>query len=443
MSFDAALLRQRLSALESSAAAPRRYVLAFSGGLDSSVLAHALASPEFGADVPVVAVHVDHGLHDNSTAWAAHCEAQARSLGIEYRCRRVTVQLESGQGPEAAAREARYAALFAELGDGDWLLSAHHREDQAETLLLNLVRGSGPAGIAGIGAIRRFGPGWLARPLLGIDRPALVDYAERHGVDWLEDPSNRDRRFDRNFLRHDILPRLRARWPDIAARLQRSASHASEAAGLLADLADIDIEALGGDPARLDAAGLLALPASRQRNVIRQALRRSGLSTPTAVQLERVREDLLPAREGAQPLVSWPGANVRRHRGHVYLLPELPAAPPADRAVEGASIALGAGLGVLELEAGAARGLSAATVAAGLELRFRGGGEAFRPDGQAHTRKLKKLLQDAGVVPWMRDRLPLLYAGERLVAVGDLWLAADAVSAPGTAVRWRNRPALY
>jgi len=443
VSFDAALLRQRLSALEHSAAAPARYVVAFSGGLDSSVLAHALASPGFGARVPVVAVHIDHGLHDDSAKWAAHCEAFARALGIEYRCRRVAVQLESGQGPEAAAREARYAALFAELDDDDWLLSAHHREDQAETLLLNLVRGSGPAGIAGIGAIRRFGPGWLARPLLGIDRSALLDYAGRHGIDWVEDPSNRDRRFDRNFLRHDILPRLRTRWPDIAARLYRSASHASEAAALLSDLADIDIAALGGDPARLDAAGLLAMPVSRQRNVIRQALRRNGLSTPTAVQMDSVLEDLLKAREDAQPLVSWPGATVRRYRGQVYLLPELPEMPPGDRALTGGRIALGPGLGTLELEKGAARGLSAATVAAGLQLRFRAGGETFRPDGDAHTRKLKKLLQDAGVVPWMRDRLPLLVADERVVAVGDLWLAADAVSTPGTAVRWRHRPVLH
>ncbi|HEY5643526.1 MAG TPA: tRNA lysidine(34) synthetase TilS [Woeseiaceae bacterium] len=443
MTFDAAQLRQRLADLVPSAGSPARYVVAFSGGLDSSVLAHALASNEFASTVPIVAVHIDHGLHPDAADWAQHCAEFAQSIGIEYRSRRVAVQLESGQGPEAAAREARYSALFAEIEYGDWLLSAHHREDQAETLLLNLVRGSGPAGIAGIGSIRRFGPGWLARPLLGVDRAALVGYAQRHDIAWLEDPSNRDRRFDRNFLRHDVLPRLATRWPDIAARLQRSASHAGEAAMLLADLAEIDLGRLGGDPARLDVEALGALSKPRQRNVIRHALRRLGLSTPTTIQLERVVEELVPARSDAQPEVSWPGATVRRYRGAVYLLSELPEELPESRCSVPGSLSLGQGLGVLEFEENAPLGLSDEVIATGLQVRRRAGGEEIRPTGDAHTRKLKKLLQDAGVVPWMRDRLPLLYAGDRLVAVGDLWIAAEAVSEPGTAVHWRDRPALY
>ena len=160
MKFTRERLLETLAGFEPHAGRPSRYVVAFSGGLDSSVLAHALA----GADLPVVAVHIDHGLQEEAAEWARHCEEFAVSLGIEFRYRKVEVQLESGKGPEASARDARYAALHAELRPGDWLLSAHHREDHAETLLLNLVRGSGPAGIAGIGAVRRFGPAWLVRP---------------------------------------------------------------------------------------------------------------------------------------------------------------------------------------------------------------------------------------------------------------------------------------
>jgi len=186
--FDANVLRKRLAELEDDAAPPSRYVIAFSGGLDSSVLAHALASGNVAGSVPVLAVHIDHGLQAESADWEAHCRAFAADLGIGYRSRRVMVQLESGRGPEASAREARYTALHAELRSGDWLLSAHHREDQAETLLLNLVRGSGLAGIAGIGAVRRFGPGWLVRPLLGIDRAALKAYADEAGLGWVDDP---------------------------------------------------------------------------------------------------------------------------------------------------------------------------------------------------------------------------------------------------------------
>ena len=353
------------------------------------------------------------------------------------------MQFESGKGPEASAREARYTALHAELEHNDWLMSAHHREDQAETLLLNLVRGSGPAGIAGIGAMRRFGPGWLARPLLEFGRASLVDYAERQKLQWVDDPSNADRRFDRNFLRHEVLPRLKSRWPDIAARLERSAQHAGEASLLLANLANIDLDALGGRPQRLPIDGLLGLSEARQRNLLRHALRRLGLSTPTAMQLSRILVDVIPAREDAQPLVTWPGASVRRYRNGLYLLPEKLVEPPGPIAIATEEVALGVGLGVLQLVPDAEQGLSAGLLEHGLRVDFRQGGEEFQPQGQTHTRKLKKLLQEEGVVPWMRDRLPLLYAGDELVAVGDLWLAASAVSAPGVAVRWKDRPALH
>jgi len=443
VTFSETLLQDTLSVLEAAAGKPSRYVVAFSGGLDSTVLLHALQPVAQNAGVEVLAIHVDHGLQPESADWSRHCEATASGLGVAYRSLAVTVQLESGRGPEASAREARYTALHAQLEIGDWLLSAHHREDQAETLLLNLVRGTGPAGIAGIGELRRFGPGWLARPMIDVERSALEEYARRHELDWIEDPSNADRRFDRNFLRHEVLPRLRSRWPDISARLQRSARNASEASQLLSELAAIDLDSLGGRPQRLPIDGLLVLSAARQRNLIRFALRKLGLSTPTAMQLARVLDELIPARADAQPLVKWPGAAVRRYRNAVYLLPENLQAAPAAGPVGGSPLALGDGLGVLHFEPDAKQGLSRSLFERGLTLSFRQGGEEFQPLGQSHTRKLKKLLQEEGVVPWMRDRLPLLYAGDELVAVGDLWLAASAASEPGIGVRWQDRPALH
>jgi tRNA(Ile)-lysidine synthase len=326
---------------------------------------------------------------------------------------------------------------------GDWLLSAHHREDQAETLLLNLIRGSGPAGVAGIGSLRRFGPGWLVRPLLNVDRADLKQYALDENLVWLDDPSNTNRRFDRNFLRHEVLPRLKSRWPDIATRLQRSAGHAGEASQLLVELAEIDIGALGGDTARLPIDALSALSAARQRNVIRYAIRDRGYSTPTALQLQRIMKEVIQARVDAQPLVSWPGASVRRYRNGLYLLPQNLADRVESRELVGTELDLGPGLGVLRFESGADVGLSKALLDGGLAIKPRVGGERFSPYGQTHTRELKKLLQEEGVVPWMRDRLPLVYSGDRLLAVGDLWLAADAVTKPGVAVRWSGRPALH
>ena len=440
MSFNPAILAEHLKELENEAGRPARYVIAFSGGLDSTVLAHALAQC---SDVPVLAIHIDHALQTDSADWSKHCAQIAAVLTIEFRSLRVDVQLESGKGPEAFARDARYAALHAELNDDDWLLSAHHREDQAETLLLNLIRGSGPAGVAGIGNIRRFGPGWLVRPMLNVDRADILQYATDQGLQWIEDPSNADRRFDRNFLRHDVLPRLKDRWPDIAARLQRSAGHAGEASQLLIELAAIDLEFLGSRPARLPIDGLTELSAARQRNVVRFALRGLGLSTPTAMQVERILNEVIPARVDAQPLVSWPGASVRRYRNGLYLMPENLAEAIETTSISSEELELGAGLGTLHFEPGAEIGISPDLLSDGLTIRPRVGGEEFRLQGQSHTRKLKKLLQEEGVVPWMRDRLPLIYSGERLIAVGDLWLAEDAAARPGVAVRWTGRPALH
>jgi len=451
VSFSAAILAEHLAKIEQVTGHPARLVVAFSGGLDSSVLLRALVAlkqDQAGfADVAVKAIHIDHGLHADSVRWVEHCEAVAESLGVEFQSLRVSVQLESGldkgMGPEAAARDARYSALRAQLSTNDWLLSAHHREDQAETLLLNLIRGSGPAGVAGIGVARRFGPGWLVRPILDVARAELTEYAEEVGLEWLEDPSNTDLRFDRNFLRHEVMPRLKSRWTDIAARLQRSAGHAGEASQLLQDLAEIDLATLGSGCERLPIDGLSALSFARQRNLIRYALRELDLSTPTTMQLDQIQSELIPAREDAQPLVTWSGASVRRYRNGLYLLPQNLAAAIISTGVNGSEIELGAGLGTLHFEDGAESGLRPELMRQGLTIEPRKGGEEIQLQGQEHTRKLKKLLQEHGIVPWMRDRLPLLYCGDQLVAIGDLWMAADAVASPGIGVHWHGRPALH
>lgn len=443
MTFTPDVLRKRLDELSATAPAARRYVVAFSGGVDSAALLHALVAGRGAMSVPQLAVHVDHGLHPDSAHWAEHCRAFAAGLGVEFALRRVNVDTQADGGPEAAARRARYAALRSFLEAGDWLLSAHHQDDQAETLLLNLMRGSGPTGLAGIPPLRRFAAGWLARPLLDTPRAELEAYARGHGLDFVEDPSNLDRRYDRNFLRLEVLPRLELRWPDAAGRIRRSAELARDAAGLLRDLASEDCARLGERPDRLSVEGLLDLPPARRRNLLRYAIGDLGLPVPGAARLESIITDLLAARSDASPLVTWAGGEARRYRDQLYLLPTAPDGPAAEcEAIKGLHVPLAHGLGSLVLEPGADRGLAPDLVARGLELRYRVGGEEIRPYGQAHTRKLKKLLQEAGIVPWMRERLPLLYADGRLVAVADLWLAADAVAEPGTAVRWQNRPAI-
>lgn len=443
MTFSPETLRRKLDELGAVAPAARRYVVAFSGGLDSTVLLHALAVRPGRPSGPILAVHVDHGLHADSASWATHCEALAAELGVDYAMRRVAVDPGGEGGPEAAARRARYSVLRSFIEPGDWLLSGHHQDDQAETLLLHLMRASGPAGLAGIAPARRFAAGWLVRPLLDTPREDLEAYARSLGLGYVEDPSNRDQQFDRNYLRHEILPRLERRWPDAAGRIRRSAELARDAAGLLAELAAADCERLGDRADRLSIAGLKALSPARQRNVLRHAIGELGLPVPGAPRLESILIDLLTARPDAQPLVAWAGGEARRYRDRLYLLPVSAAdAEPDRQAVEGLHVPLEHGLGALVLVPGSECGLAEALLERGLEVRYRVGGEEIKPYGQRHTKKLKKLLQEAGVVPWMRERLPLLYASGRLVAVADLWLADDAAATPGTAVRWQNRPAI-
>ena len=447
MSFGPATLAARFRQLEGRAARPRRFVVALSGGMDSTALAHAVAAlrDQDGdyAGIPVAAIHVDHGLQAGSADWRERCASFAAANDIEFRSLEVSVPRDSGKGLEAAARDVRYAALLGATGDGDWLLSGHHQEDQSETLLLNLIRGSGPAGIAGIAPVREFGRAWLLRPLLDVSRSAILEYARAQELDWIEDPSNADCSFDRNFLRHEILPRLGTRWPDVAVRLRRSAGHAGEASQLLLELARIDLDELGANASRLPIDGLLSLSRPRQRNLVRYALRELGLTMPSAAKLERILTEVIPARADAQPELGWPGASIRRYRNGLYLLPEALAAGIEAAPIAGPELDLGDGLGTLELVDDAEIGLARSLVVAGITVRPRVGGERFKPEGQSHTRKLKKLLQEEGVVPWMRDRLPLIYSGDELVAVGDLWLAAGAASRPGIGLRWTGRPALH
>ena len=443
MTFESQYLLERLTALTAGEPASR-WLVAFSGGIDSTVLLHALSGSRAQLQAEIIAIHVDHGLHPDSQQWDMHCQQFAEQLEVSYIRKRITVDDELRSGPEAAARQARYAVLQTLLIDGDCLLSAHHEEDQAETLLLSLMRGSGPAGLAGIGAAQEFGQGRLLRPLLGVSGEAIQDYAQRHELSWIEDPSNADTRFDRNFLRREIMPRLASRWPAVSARLKQSADLAGEASALLRDLADIDL-AVAGRPERLDLRSLRRLSLERQRNLLRQAISLCGLPPPPATRLYQAVHELIPAREDAQPQVTWPGAELRRYRHHLYVMPAIATLPdePAQVLRPDTSLDLGPGMGQLVLSPGVDGGIDPELANAGLQVRYRHGGEEIRPAGHDCTRKLKKLLQQEGIVPWMRERLPLLYSGEDLVAVADLWIAKECSHDAGFAVYWRERSALH
>ena len=424
--------------------AAQRYWVALSGGLDSSVLLHALATRRDALPGKLRAVHVDHGLNPQSGGWRRHCEHLCASLGVPLESRTVTVAPAPGESQEAVAREQRYAAFRSVLGVDDLLLLAQHQDDQAETILLQALRGAGVRGLAAMPELAMNEGLHLARPLLAYPRTELEAWARAQGLAWIEDPSNADTGFDRNYLRHEVLPRLKARWPAVGETLSRSARLSAEADGLLQELAE-------GDAVRyrlqetLPLKALQELSAPRARNLMRHWLQGRGLPLPPAHKLDEILRQA-GARTDRNPCVDWEGGEVRRYRQRLYAQRPVAAAPAGFSLKPGVIHELGAGLGALRLVPAPGEGLRAALCGpAGLTVAFRQGGESCRPEGRAHERPLKKWLQELHVVPWLRDRLPLLHTGSELLAVAGLFVCEPHgahAGEPGLRIEWLEHPPL-
>lgn len=418
--------------------------IAFSGGMDSHVLLHALAGVRNDFPFTLGAIHIDHGLQSASAEWADHCDRICSALGVPLEVRRVEVTGLADDGLEAAARRARYAALAESLAPTDYLLTAQHRDDQAETLLLQLLRGAGVAGLAAMPFRTALGQGTHLRPLLEFDRAALAIYAREKGLVWIDDPSNRDLQRRRNYLRHEILPRLQGVWPDAVNRLAYSAAHMAEASTLLNSLASNDL-AHCQLPDRqhaeaLSARALAGLPDARQRNALRHWLRNQGVLPPGIQQLDAIQAQIQAKPRSSHACVSWGNVEIWRYRDQLVAIPRLPSPTDSlDATWDLVSPLFLPGIGCLRAEAVHGQGLDRKRLPPSLHVRTRHGGEVIRLIGRRHHHAIKKLLQSAGVPPWRRKRLPMLYAGEELVAVADLWVAADFAAgrdAPGTGIVW-------
>lgn len=447
-------LADRIIALAGDGAPPGLVVVALSGGADSAALLHLLARGPLQSRLR--AIHCDHGLHPDSAQWAARCAGLCARLAVPLEVVQLAVDARSPAGLEATARSARYAALGARLGPQDLLLTAHHADDQAETFLLMALRGSGVAGLAAMPAVATLGQGRHLRPLLGERRATLAAHARRHALDPIVDPSNADLARDRNRIRHATLPTLGVRWPAAARSLSRAAAWCAEASALLTERADQDLAGLVTlpEPHRLALAPLHELSAARIRNGLRRWLERLELPPPPATALERVLAEVLPARRDARARVDWPGGWIAKHRDHLYAGATLPVFPTAPLGWDGRQpLTLPSG-GVLALEPspdpgpgpGTTACLTLAHLGRGLEVRYRSGAESIQPAGSAHHRPLKKLLAERGVLPWMRERLPLLFVDGELAAVPGVCIAEGHASprgVPGLAVVWRGHPPLH
>jgi tRNA(Ile)-lysidine synthase len=391
--------------------------IAFSGGLDSTVLLHLLAHLAKNQSLPALsAIHVHHGLQAAADAWPAHCQAVCDALGVPLQV--VHVQVQPGASLERAARDARYGAFVEATQANELLLTAQHRDDQAETLLFRLLRGAGVRGLSGMPSQRPLGRGHLMRPLLDVSRAELEAYATAHQLSWIEDPSNQDRQFSRNYLRHQVFPVLTERWPQAVATMARSAAHLSEAQALLDELAQIDLaEATTvsdfdwlGVPS-LALASLAKLSAARQRNALSHWL--TSLTRLPDSDHWSGWDNLRDATGDARPVWRLADGELHRSAGRIWWLSGcwLCKPPPTVQwADPSKSLALPEN-GVLTLTGQIPGGQ--------LQIRYREGGEVMYLPERGH-RDLKRLLNEFGVPAFARGRLPLVYRDGQLLAVANV-----------------------
>ncbi len=423
-----------------------RIAVALSGGRDSIVLLDALVRLAPELDIALSAMHVHHGLSPRADAWATFCAGECAKRGVPMVQHRVGVEREGGASLEAAARAARYAALA--TADADFVALAHHADDQAETLLLQLLRGAGPHGLAAMPAHRQMpsGPS-LLRPFLALPRAAIDAYAAAGGLAWVDDESNTDIDVKRNFIRHEVAPCLATAFPGYPATLARAAAHQAEAAQLNDDLAAIDAtDAVRHDVhagMTLDRCVLIALAQRaphRARNLLRWYLRQHGLRAPSTARLKAMLDQLVHAAPDARVRLAHGGAELGIHRRRIVVHP--PAIAPFAIAWQGDDL-IALPHGTLEFASCTGAGIArAALTGIGVTIRSRVGGERIRLAEDRPRQALKRVLQDAGMPTWQRESLPLVFCGDALAAIPGIGVDAAFQATPGAAgcsVRWHPR----
>lgn len=420
-----------------------KLLLAFSGGLDSTVLLHLLAECRKTLSFQLFAQHVHHGLSSNADDWADFCQRVCLKLNIPFALSKVNVNKNSGLGTEATAREARYKALLSVDADficPDFILLAHHQDDQAETLLLQLVRGAGVKGLAGMAAMS----GKLLRPLLDVPRSHLEVYAKQHQLAWIEDESNTDTTFDRNFMRHEILPKLEKQYPAIKQTISRSAQHMADANDLLDELALIDALQAGFDAKTNSVIGLSTLKnlsEPRVNNCLRWWLAQNGLQMPSQQQLQQITQQLMHAKQDAAiELKVSETLTLKRYQNRAYLVQELPPNAQINWLWQGEDVIHLPNKTQLIFSKKMGEGISLRKIEnATLRIKFREGSVRFKPQlGRPH-RSLKVMLQNVEMPPWQREQLPLIFQDETLVIIPNVGVDANLQASSdemGLVVNW-------
>jgi tRNA(Ile)-lysidine synthase len=406
-------------------------------------------------DAPeLVAIHINHGMQEGADSWQAHCEALCGDLGIPIIVHRAEVE-SAGQGAEAAARQARYQRFEDELQAGDILFMGHHLDDQVETYFLRLLRGSGLSGLSAMPAQRTLGAGELIRPLIKVERCLLEAYVEEHDLAVIQDPSNLDTSIDRNYLRQKVLPLLEGRWPGYRQTVARAAEHASVGQAVVNEClpAPTTHYSVMGDPG-IEQRGLNSVSRDAAMIKLRHWLQSGGYPMPDQLPLAEFVRQLREGVAASSPRLECGSYVLQRYQSRVYRLPDFSDSPPAGPERDSVGLIPGgkcevAGVGELAIVPVRGEGLRL-DAADRLELRWRLGGERCRPKGRPYNQRLKKVLQEFGVPPWWRERVPLLYLGDELLEVGGLFLCESSrlCSQPGSneglwQLRWTRKPCAF
>lgn len=390
-----------------------KIIVGYSGGLDSTVLLHSLAQEPLLLK-KLVAVHINHGISPHALVWQNHCFNFCQSLSIPLIIEQVDFLCHSQANLEEEARKARYQVFSSLLTSVDCLLLGHHFDDQAETLLLQLFRGAGVDGLAAMVGQKSFAKGQLLRPLLAYSRQQLESYALSQKLGWVDDESNQDISYSRNFIRHQVLPLLRQRWPGVESNLVRTSQLCQQAQKNLAVLAQIDYPMLKECSNTLSLSGFITLDEDRIANILHYWLKANQVKIPAAVFIERIIKEVIKAKKDANPLIQWKSISIRRYQQTLYLAKQEAKALHQSYAWPLFPQPLDLeGIGQLSV-AKQNKGLIIPPHAR-LEIRFRQGGELFHWHGQ--RKQLKKLFQEWRVPTWLRDRLPLLYINGKLAQV--------------------------
>lgn len=395
----------------------KTYWIAYSGGMDSHVLLTACCEMRTRYAITLRAIHINHGLSAKAALWAKHCARVCAIEGIPYYEFTINIVPYEGMSIEETARSKRYAIFAEQLAPNDVLLTAHHQDDQAETVLLQLLRGAGPKGLAAMPQIKPLGRGIHFRPFLNEPRAALEVFAIKHALKWIEDESNSQTNFARNFIRHQVLPLFKNRWATIENTLARSAAHCAEAQALLEEFAaTIEKQVRGAKSQTLSVTKLLSLPSAKQKLVLRYWISSQKFPLPDTKKILSILKNVLTAKRDKTPCVRWDGAEVRRYRDDLHLMPALIYHDPTQsylwQLTQPLDIPV---IGVLK--ASSQNTLSSVSA----KVAFRQGGESIRLPKRG-SRTIKHMFQEWGIPPWERDRIPLVYMENKLVCVPGCWV---------------------